>query len=100
VQQLYAYSIIYYELNGNRLKELEAQLGRKSERKRLLQRQLEQTQDDLRKVMLEKQVLSHDSANLHATCEKLTELLRETEEKSLSMSNKLAFQESKLQSIF
>ena len=82
---------IYYDINSAKIKELDAALFKKAEKNRNLKRVLESTVEELRKLELERQVLSHDLQNSQNNCERLNELLKDAEEKNQMYSKDLAF---------
>jgi light-regulated signal transduction histidine kinase (bacteriophytochrome) len=82
---------IYYDISTSKIKELETILFKKSEKNRNLKRQLETTIEELRKLELERQVLSHDLQNTHNNFERMSELLKESEEKNQMFTKDLAF---------
>lgn len=87
---------IYHDLSSNRVKELETLIKRKNDKYRSLKNQAESATDELRRLQMEKEVMSHDMQSIQATCEKLTELLRDAEEKIAEMTRMNAVKDTKL----
>ena len=81
------------------MKDLEALLSKRSAKNKLLKKQLEGTQADLRKLELDKQVIQHDLQISQSTCERLSEMIKDSEEKNILLTKEISFKESKLSNI-